>query len=163
MNVKTRSIPLRIIFIIALVSLVSACGRRSDPKPPEVTAPKPVRFLTAKGDVNAVSLSWQAPEENAHGDPLIDLAGFVIHRAEFDEDKTPRYKKIGEVEIERNAETDAPNYTAKTIFNFRDTNVTPGVRYQYLIAPINDDDVEGEAPQIVRVLFAGESSTIESM
>lgn len=152
----------RIIGVLFFLVISLGCGKRGDPKAPEVTAPKSVRFFTARGAVDGIQLSWQAPEETASGDELLDLSGFVVHRSVYAEDENPHYKEVGEIEISRNKDTDIAQYSKQTVFSYKDKEVKPGTRYQYYVAPINDDGVEGEAPQIIRVLFAGESSTVES-
>ncbi|MEZ4755157.1 MAG: hypothetical protein R3A13_12810 [Bdellovibrionota bacterium] len=48
-------------------------------------------------------------------------------------------------------------------FSYLDQGLTPGVEYLYKILPINQDDVEGEVRQIIKVIYKGDASTVVMM
>ena len=78
-QISGRRISFGVVFCVLLLLLVGqGCGRRGNPKPPELTAPGAVTFLTARASVDGVTLEWQAPETDAAGEPVKGLDSFKI-------------------------------------------------------------------------------------
>jgi hypothetical protein len=158
MNYKTR-----IIFLILAcicIMLFISCGRKANPRPPEERAPSPVRFLTATAGVGALELSWEAPLTNARGEPLTDLAGFLIKRKVISKNIQTRYSDIAKVEIEFEPMTEGSIW--KNNYSYRDEDVKPRQRYEYAIVPYNVSNIKGEIRNILIVTFIGEASVIET-
>ena len=68
--------------VTMLVALVSACGKKGDPRAPELAAPRTITNLTARSEPNGIALVWSRPTEYVDGTALKDLASFVIFRKE---------------------------------------------------------------------------------
>jgi len=145
-----------LLLLLVLSSLAVACGKKSNPRPPEEIAPAAVIALSAKAEVSAVVLSWQAPLETASGDTLEDLNDFVIERSPVVEDESPDYEELGEV---LSAEPSQPG-PVPVVYNFRDETVEVGKVYEYRVLPRNLDGLAGAATRALRVTFLGESSII---
>ncbi len=155
-----------VVSLLVLLLALSACGKKARPEPPEASAPEPVRFLLAKADVDAVILTWRAPEKDASGDSLEDLAGYVVKRSDYEKDERPDFEEIAEVEAPLDLSDEAPKgereAAKKVEYVYRDTEVEAGKTYEYVVLPINDSDVEGGAAAILRVTFIGTASVIEN-
>ena len=72
--------------VTMLVALVSACGKKGDPRAPELAAPRTITNLTARSEPKGVALTWSRPTEYVDGSALKDLASFVIFRKEVSRD-----------------------------------------------------------------------------
>ena len=69
---------------LMLVALVSACGKKGDPRAPELATPRSITNLDrATRSPNGVALTWSRPTEYVDGRELKDLASFVIFRKEI--------------------------------------------------------------------------------
>lgn len=148
---------LSVLSICFLMSapILSGCGRKGAPKPPEENAPLSVQFLSASGQVNAVVLKWTAPKETASGAELKDLANFVIQRRDVVGEKTGSFEDVGVVQVDKTLPL------KNRQFSFADTAVQPGRTYEYLIFGTMDDGLEGESDKILRITFRGQTSTVE--
>jgi hypothetical protein len=65
------------------VLLFLGCGKKGDPRAPELATPKVIENLRAALVPNGVALTWSRPTEYVDGSELKDLAGFVIFRKEL--------------------------------------------------------------------------------
>ncbi len=152
-----------LLFALASVFLFS-CGRKENPRPPEETAPSSVQFLTVVSEVDAIVLRWEAPTTNAKGDPLIDLAGFAVKRRELEKDEEVSFELLKRVMLPQFKKDDPKAAEPKmTKFAYRDEEVQPGKRYEYIVVPINESRVEGVSSTLIRVTFIGETSVIETL
>src|SRR5678809_905262 len=70
------------LLVITLVVAANACGKKSDPRAPELATPKLITNLAAKSSADGVALTWNRPTEYVDGSALKDLASFVIFRKE---------------------------------------------------------------------------------
>lgn len=138
-----------------LFVIVVGCGRKGAPKPPEENAPSSVQFLTASGQVNAVVLSWTAPQETASGSELSDVESFVVQRRDVVGDKTGKFEDVGVVKVEPGT------MMKKKQFSFSDSSIQPGHVYDYSVYAVRADGLEGETDKILRITFRGQTSTIE--
>ena len=153
-----------LVLIILCFGAVIGCGRKGAPRPPEESAPRSVLYLTAKGETGALVISWQAPDQTTSGDRLSVFARFIVRRTEGLEGRSGRSIDVGIVKPEDAIAAPAvAGRRGVKQFMFRDTAVQPGRKYDYLVIAENTDEVEGEADSILRVSFAGESSTIETV
>lgn len=143
-----------IVLILVVIGLL-ACGRKGDPKPPEVLAPSPVRFLTAVGGVDGITLSWFPPETDASGSSLYDLTHFLVEKGEVAPGSATDFEELKEIATS----AESPSAMKHT---FLDTDVKPGKIYDYRITAHNDRGGQGLPPHILRVTFVGQSSVIEA-
>lgn len=65
------------IALLGAVALALALGscKPGGPTDPEDEGPDP----TPGGDTFSVTLEWNAPTQDADGEPLLDLAGYMVH------------------------------------------------------------------------------------
>ena len=151
------------LLVILFISLILiSCGKKSFPVPPEVTAPSPVIDLTAKGQVDGIVLSWKSPLTNARGDELYNLRGFVISKQRNISSRKTNLKKLIEIPVIKEGDQDyILRELEQKVFTFKDSDVTPGEQYFYVVRPVNESGVQGRALRTLSVTFIGESSSID--
>lgn len=72
------------LFLLATTILVSGgCGYKTPPVPPQTIVPEPINDLVYTVGDNGVELSWTYPIETIKGDPIENVAGFELYRAEI--------------------------------------------------------------------------------
>lgn len=133
------------LLCLLLLSAVS-CGRKDDIRPPEEYAPAPVVQPEFAWDGATVVLRWLPPADNASGEELLDLAYFEVQRRAL-------RKQIEEAEFETIGTVPHRSEQAETtmpVYSFTDSDVVPGEIYQYVLIPVNEDDVKG-VPAVLRV------------
>ncbi len=137
------------IFLSVTVFLVSACGKKGDPRAPKSAQVKIIKDLKGEAGRAGIILTWSRPTHYVDGQRLRDLAGFAIFR-----------KKVSSACPEcpvpfRERETilveDQEKFIKKRKFRFVDQEMTPQTTYHYrvlsrlldgsLSAPSNEIDV----------------------
>ena len=91
------------LLVLMLVVAASACGRKGEPRAPELATPKLITNLTARSTAAGVALSWNRPTEYVDGSELKDLASFVIFRKEISQsclDCPVPYRELTTVNVE---------------------------------------------------------------
>ncbi|MCC6954461.1 MAG: hypothetical protein IT290_10110 [Deltaproteobacteria bacterium] len=145
-----RSLLLSLLFL----SMICGCGKKGPPEPPELTAPSAVKGFMLIGEPDAVVVRWVAPETNASGEDLGDLAGFYVFRSPVTKGERAKFEKIADVTL-------APDPAIRE-YIYRDTDVKGGVSYDYQVSSYNLDLVEGETEKTIRATFLGEATRIET-
>lgn len=169
----------RCLAVLFLLSL-SACGREGPTRPPQDFAPRAVEQLKVSGGVDGVRFTWNSPTSDRRGKSLESLDGYQLLRAELSADQELRLD-----DLEFNQLTFLPDQSVATLlsareearnkgqltrhvkvdpalsqFSFTDQNVRPGQVYFYRILPTNQGGIEGEAKNLVRVVYRGEASEV---
>jgi len=83
---------------VVVAALAAGCGVRTEPRPPEDTAPRPPANLAAKRTAAGVRVSWDRPDRSMDGERLYDLAGFVVERRS----RSGGYEKATDVAVDDN-------------------------------------------------------------
>ena len=122
------------LLVAALLLLVfgSSCGKKSDPRAPELVAPKTIANLTARPSTNSVVLTWSRPTEDVDGKELKDLASFVIFRKEISQscpDCPVPYRQLTTVYVE-----DREKFVKQKQYRFDDQEVRPKTMYRYRVS-----------------------------
>lgn len=113
--------------------LVSACGRKGDPRAPELALPETIRDLRAEAVAGGVVLTWGRPTQYVGGKELRDLAGFVIFRKDIPKittcpDCPIPYRQRISVNVE-----DQERFMKKKRYRFVDQELAPGTVYRYRV------------------------------
>jgi hypothetical protein len=66
--------------LAAAVLAITACGIRTDPRPPEDTMARAPTQVSAVRQGTAVVIEWRSPGDSVDGERLIDLERFVVER-----------------------------------------------------------------------------------
>ena len=118
------------ILIFSLASLVG-CGKKGDPRAPELAMPETIRDLKAQADGRGIALTWSRPMQYIDGKELRDLAGFVIFRKELSKscpDCPAPYRERATVNVE-----DQEKFMKKKQFRFVDQELTSQTTYRYRV------------------------------
>src|SRR6185436_11068812 len=147
------------ILVFALLIAVAGlgCGKKSDPRAPELSTPKTITNLTARSGPAGIILTWSRPTEYTDGTALKDLASFVIFRKEVSQscpDCPVPYRQLTTVNVE-----DREKFVKQKQYRYDDQEVRPNVIYRYRIAsqlfdgslsaPSNEVEVARGTPQII--------------
>jgi hypothetical protein len=115
---------------LALASL--ACGKKSDPRAPELATPRVIENLRATSVANGVALTWRRPTEYVDGSQLTDLVGFVIFRKDISPtciDCPVPYRPLTEVDVE-----DQERFIKQKQYRFVDEQVKDKMTYRYRVS-----------------------------
>lgn len=123
---------LGILASVALVSL-AGCGKKGNPRPPELVAPERISDLRAEPQPRGVVLTWDRPRRYMDGNEIRDLGAFVLFRKEIPADTScpdcpVPYRERATVEVE-----DRERFIKKKQYRFVDAEVVSGKTYRYRI------------------------------
>ena len=122
----------RLMILVMLVCAGSACGKKGEPRAPELATPKIITNLTARSAPGGIVLTWSRPTEYVDGTPLKDLAGFVIFRKEVSSscpDCPVPYRQLTTVNVE-----DREKFVKQKQYRYEDQEVRTKTIYRYRIA-----------------------------
>lgn len=113
------------------IAFSPACGKKGDPRAPELATPETIRDLRGGVEDRGVSLTWSRPSRYVDGKDLRDLAGFVIYRKDVSKacpDCPVPYRQRAEVNVE-----DQEKFVKKKQYRFVDQELTPQTIYRYRV------------------------------
>lgn len=121
-------------FILALMIAVFGvgCGKKGDPRAPELATPKTITNLTARSGPGGIVLTWSRPTEYVDGSALKDLASFVIFRKEVSQscpDCPVPYRQLTTVNVE-----DRDKFAQQKQYRYDDQEVRPKAIYRYRVS-----------------------------
>jgi len=123
----------KIFTLILLCGAVAlGCGKKGEPRAPELATPRVIGNLTARSGPNAVVLTWNRPTQYVDGKELKDLASFVIFRKEVSQscpDCPVPYRELTTVNVE-----DREKFVQQKQYRFEDQEVLPKAIYRYRVA-----------------------------
>ena len=108
-----------------------ACGKKGDPRAPELAMPETIKDLKVGVEDRGITLTWSRPSRYVGGKELRDLAGFVIFRKEVSKacpECPAPYRERTEVNVE-----DQERFIKKKQFRFVDDELKPQTIYRYRI------------------------------
>lgn len=127
-----KEIPFLLLLFYFCLALFAACGKKGDPRAPELAAPERIGDLKAQADGRGIVLTWSRPTRYIDGKELRDLAGFVIFRKGLPrgcpECPAP-YRERTSVDVE-----DQEKFIKKRQFRFVDQELAPQTIYRYRIS-----------------------------
>jgi hypothetical protein len=145
--------------LIAAFFIISSCGRKGDLIIPGTVLPKAVTGLSVELTKGAVILAWTEPDKNNRNEPLTDLAGFLVLRAEIPKGEKGcpcAFGKAGYIDLE--FPKDAVVQGKKVVW--ADRSGIFGSRYVYKVVPMNKDGFSGEARETLPLNFLLPPGTI---
>ncbi|MBI4524251.1 MAG: hypothetical protein HY695_10630 [Deltaproteobacteria bacterium] len=128
-----KRIKILVSFVYCLVALplVFTCGKKGDPRAPELAIPEAIRDLKAQPERKGISLTWSRPRRYVDGKELRDLAGFVIFRKEISRscpDCPVPYRERITVNVE-----DHEKFIKKRQYRFIDEEIQSQRSYRYRV------------------------------
>jgi hypothetical protein len=120
------------VAIFTFVVLVGACGKKSEPRAPELATPERITNLRAQPVANGISLTWNRPAQYVDGRALKDLASFVIFRKDLTQscvDCPVPYRELKTVFVE-----DRERFVKQRQYSFVDDAVQPKMVYRYRVS-----------------------------
>ena len=125
---------MRVAAALALIPvlLFLGCGKKGDPRAPELATPKVIENLRASLVPTGVALTWSRPTEYVDGSALKDLVGFVIFRKEISPtciDCPVPYRTLTTLDIE-----DREKFVKQKQFRYVDEETQSNMTYRYRVS-----------------------------
>ena len=117
---------------LILIAWAVACGKKSNPRAPELVLPRTITNLSARSTPGGIVLTWSRPTEDVDGRQLTDLASFVIFRKEISQscpDCPVPYRQLTTVNVE-----DREKFVKQKQYRFDDSDVRPKAIYRYRVS-----------------------------
>jgi hypothetical protein len=139
--------PIALVLLLCGALWASGCGKKGDPRAPELATPSPIQNLSARTDATGVTLTWSRPTQYVDDRELKDLASFVIFRKELSAscpDCPVPYRPLTTVYVE-----DHEKFIKQKQYRFVDTEVRPQSVYRYRVSPqLTDGSLGGPSNEI---------------
>ena len=125
---------MRLCIALALLSALfcSGCGKKGDPRAPELATPKVIENLRAAAVPEGVQLTWRRPTEYVDGSELTDLTAFVIFRKDISPacvDCPVPYRPLTTVDVE-----DQQKFIKQKQYRYVDEETQPKMIYRYRVS-----------------------------
>ncbi len=136
------------VFVALLVTLV-ACGKKADPRAPELAAPEPITNLSASRSTAGVVLTWSRPARYVDGRPMKDLASFVVYRKQIPPtcpDCVVPYRPVTTVSVE-----DQERFVKQKQYRYVDEETQSGATYRYRVSSQLADGTQSDPSNEVEV------------
>ena len=117
---------------LMLAFLPQGCGKKADPRAPELATPRVIDNLTARAVANGVALTWRRPTEYVDGSELKDLAGFVIFRKDISPtclDCPVPYRPLTTLDVE-----DHEKFVKQKQYRYVDEEAQDKMTYRYRVS-----------------------------
>jgi hypothetical protein len=139
--------PIALLILLCALFASAACGRKGDPRAPELITPKVIQNLSARMSADGVTLTWSRPTETIDGRELKDLASFVIFRKELPPgcpDCPVPYRQLTTVFVE-----DHEKFIKQRQYRFVDQEVRPQAVYRYRVSSqLSDGSLGGPSNEV---------------
>ena len=132
----------------ALLLLVSACGHKTDIRPPSLVAPEAIGDLALTLGDRGVTLRWGRPQRNADGSQMDDLGGFVVLRAQRDGAGRQPFTRLALIPVE-----DRDRFQQEKRFSYTDEPLTAGTLYRYRVLAVTLDGYLGNVSNTVELVW----------
>lgn len=140
------------VIVVAVLLLMAAtgCGKKGDPRAPELATPLPIKNLRGTQEPRGVALTWSRPTEFVDGREIRDLASFVIFRKEISpacpECPVP-YRPLTTVNVE-----DQEKFIKQKQYRFIDEQVQPKATYRYRVSSQLKDGLLSEPSNEIEIV-----------
>jgi predicted small lipoprotein YifL len=116
--------------LIFTVALLTSCGRKTPPVPPQAVVAQAITDLRSQLDDQAVTLTWTYPRLSVNGARIDTVRTFIVYKAEIPEaDFCSGCPIVYDYELE----VDANDLDPGSQITFRDTELTAGYHYVYMV------------------------------
>lgn len=136
-----------LLVLLMLMVAASGCGKKGEPRAPELATPKLITNLAARSTADGVALTWNRPTEYVDGSELKDLASFVIFRKEISQscvDCPVPYRQLTTVNVE-----DREKFVRLKQYRFDDREVRSNTIYRYRVASqLFDGSLSGPSNEV---------------
>ena len=123
----------RLVIAAFLVVIIgSGCGKKGDPRAPELTTPEPINDLSARQERPGIVLTWDRPGRYVGGGQVTDLASFVIFRKDISaacRDCPAPYRPLTTVYVE-----DRERFIKQKQYRYIDAGVQSNTIYRYRVS-----------------------------
>jgi hypothetical protein len=141
------------VLVAVALSMALGCGKKGDPRAPELAVPQTIRDLKAEAQDKGIALSWGRPTQYVDGKALRDLAAFVVFRKDISKacpDCPVPYRERAKVSVE-----DQEKFIQKKRFAFIDRELTPQMTYRYRVFSQLADGSLSDPSNEVEVAWGG--------
>jgi len=117
---------------LMFVLLSLGCGKKGDPRAPELVAPRVIDNLTATQTPNGVVLTWTKPTQYVDGRAITDLTSFVIFRKDMSPtcvDCPVPYRPLTTLDVE-----DQERFVKQKQYRYVDEEVQDKMTYRYRVS-----------------------------
>jgi hypothetical protein len=121
-----------IIALMVVALAAGACGRKGEPRAPELATPQTIKNLSARSDRSGIVLTWSRPTAYVDGKELTDLMSFVIFRKDLSlacPDCPVPYRPLTTLNVE-----DHERFVKQKQYRFIDDNLQPKAIYRYRVS-----------------------------
>jgi len=136
-----------ILCLLLLALVLAGCGRKGDPRAPELVLPVAISDLTLRLRDRSVRLGWSHPRKAVDGQPLTDLAAFVVFRKSTAADCLDcraAYSERAVINVE-----DEGRFFKRSDYVFTDTELRPGTVYRYRVrVRLSDGSLSGPSNEV---------------
>jgi hypothetical protein len=135
--------PIVMLALCAGLIILSACGRKTAVKPPELVAPEAISNLAAINAADGVALTWARPTKYADGARMADLGAFRVERRT---ESTP-FASLATIEV-----TDRERIQQERRFRWLDVDTTVGEIYEYRVISSTTDGYVSQPSNVVTIV-----------
>lgn len=144
----------RLIALISIVLMLSACGRKGAVKPLKANLPDSVQNVELRQRGGELLLSWQLPGQNQNDTPLETAPVVDIYRMLYDPaDYCPECKDRSTLLYSIDPELPRPARLNGDRYLLHDRQVAAGEGYRYRLIPRNERGQAG-LPLVVQIAFS---------
>ena len=148
MNVLRQCVLSCLLGTGGLLLLVSACGHKTDIRPPLLVAPEAIGDLSLTLGDQGVTLRWRRPQRYADGSQMDDLGGFVVLRAQRDGADRQPFSRLALIPVE-----DRDRFQQEKRFSYTDGPLTAGTLYRYRVLAVTLDGYLGNVSNTVELVW----------
>lgn len=138
------------VLALMLTVLSVGCGKKGDPRAPELASPQVINNLSAKAAPNGAVLTWSRPTHYVDGREIKDLASFVIYRKQIPQacpDCVVPYRPVTTVFVE-----DRERFVKQKQYRYVDEEAQPAAVYRYRVSSQLSDGTLSEPSNEVEVM-----------
>jgi len=119
-----------LLFLLPLALLPPACGRKTDPRPPELVRPEIVGVVEVRNVADGIEVSWKRPRDYVDGSRMYDLGGFRVERGK----ESGPWILLAEITV-----ADNDRFRPIKSFKHTDPGTAPGESYRYRVQSFTTD------------------------